>query len=139
MGKASKELLGELETIVNAAASRLPKTTTKRMFGCHGLFADNSVFGLVWKEGRIGVRLPNGAQFQKLMSQKGSAPWKAGKMTMSHWVLVPTAMHTKKKDLSHWLEAAHSLALLAEKKAPAKAKKAPLPRKASARSEAHPA
>ncbi len=116
MAKVSKEALVVLEGVVNEVVEGLPKTKTKRMFGCHGLFANDAVFGLVWKEGRIGVRLPEEKTFESLMKLKGSAPWKAGKMTMSHWVLVPPSMHKKKSDLAKWMKVAHTLALRTEKK-----------------------
>ena len=111
MAKASKDLILELEATVDDAAAGLAKVTAKRMFGCHGLFADGSVFALVWKEGRIGVRLPDEGKFAELMKLKGSTPWKAGKMTMSHWVLVPETMHDDVRGLKKWLQTGHSLAL----------------------------
>lgn len=64
MAKASKEEISELEKVINDAAAGLSKVTTKKMFGCHALFANDSVFGLVWKEGRIGVRLPDETAFE---------------------------------------------------------------------------
>jgi TfoX/Sxy family transcriptional regulator of competence genes len=121
MANASRESLVELEKAIDGAAKSLGKVTAKRMFGCHALFANDSVFGLVWKEGRIGVRLPDETAFKKLMSLTGSAPWKAGKMTMSHWVLVPVGMHKEQAKLSSWLQTAHGLALLTSPK-PKKAK-----------------
>lgn len=122
MAKASIEDIGKLEGIINDAATGLKKVTSKKMFGCHALFANDAVFGLVWKEGRIGVRLPEEASFEKLMALSGSVPWKAGAMTMSHWVLVPPSMHKESAKLSKWLGTAHSLALTAPKKAPPKKK-----------------
>ena len=111
MAKASKELILELEAVVNGVADGLPKLKAKRMFGCHAVFANDAVFGLVWKEGRIGVRLPDAEKFDALMDLKGSVPWKAGNMTMSHWVLVPASMHEDKRALKKWLQVAHDLAL----------------------------
>ena len=125
MAKASKELISELEECINAAAAGLSKVTKKRMFGCHALFANDSVFGLVWKEGRIGVRLPESDKYDALLAEKGAAPWKAGKMTMSHWVLVPENMHKATGPLKGWLKTAHGFALSAEKKPAAKGKKTP--------------
>jgi TfoX/Sxy family transcriptional regulator of competence genes len=130
--KASKELIAELEDCINTAATGLSKVTHKKMFGCHALFANEAVFGLVWKEGRIGVRLPDSASFDSLMSEKGAAPWKAGKMTMSHWVLVPEDMHEEKAQLKRWLKVARGMAGKAEKKPTAK--KSPTKKKASTKS-----
>lgn len=128
MTKASKEEIAALEAIINLAAVGLAKTKAKRMFGCHALFANDAVFGLVWKEGRIGVRLPREIEFTKLMAFSGASPWKAGSMTMSHWVLVPPTMHKEKSKLAKWVGLAHSIALesgnkkLAPKSKPTKGK-----------------
>jgi hypothetical protein len=46
------------------------------MFGCHVLWADGNVFALVWKHGRIGVKLPEENLYEKLMSSLGAEPWK---------------------------------------------------------------
>lgn len=135
--KASKEVIAQLETLVNGAAAGLAKVAPKKMFGCHGLFANDNVFALVWKEGRIAVRLPEAEAFESLMGMKGAAPWKAGVMTMSHWVMVPQSMHDKGSDgatLKKWVAKAHSLAMSqvkpaakskANAKATTKAKPAP--------------
>ena len=92
------------------------------MFGCHALFANDAVFGLVWKEGRIGVRLPDGESYEKLNGMSGAAPWKAGAMTMSHWVLVPPSMHKDSAKLKTWVSIAHKQALSTPKKAAPKKK-----------------
>ena len=112
VAKASKETLAELEMLLNTVASDLPKVSGKKMFGCHALWTKEQIFGLVWKEGRIGVRLPDEGAYSSLMGAKGSAPWKAGPMTMAHWVLVPEGMHAKGKELKKWVEKAHQLAQL---------------------------
>ncbi len=82
------------------------------MFGCDAVFADSTIFGLIWKAGRIGIKLPDEAEFGSLMSMKGSAPWKAGKMSMSQWVLVPEEFHSDKRKLGAWAKKAHRLAVL---------------------------
>jgi TfoX/Sxy family transcriptional regulator of competence genes len=102
------------------ATARLPKVEWKKLFGCDGTFVNGNIFGLVWKEGRIGVKLTDEADFKKLMSLKGSDPWQpGGKMTLAHWVLVPEDLVAKKAQLAKWLEKGHAQA----KSAPPKAKK----------------
>jgi TfoX/Sxy family transcriptional regulator of competence genes len=118
MAKASKDRIEELETRTNLAAEGLPNVTARNMFGCHALFADGNVFGLVWKGGRIGVRLPDDSTYNKLMSQTGAAPWKAGKMTMKHWVFVPEGMHQNRASLRKWLKIGHGLAMQAKPRVP---------------------
>lgn len=116
MSKATPEVLSELGKVLDHAAEGLKKVTARKMFGCHALFADDAVFGLVWKEGRLGVRLPNEELYSDLMALKGAAPWKAGPMVMSHWVLVPESMHKASDKLKAWVMQAHELALSSEKK-----------------------
>lgn len=112
MGKS----IAELEDLLNSAASGLTKVTSKKMFGCHALWAGENVFALVWKHGRIGVKLPGEGEYESLMNLSGAEPWKAGPMKMAHWVLVPEYFHTKPADLKKWVSKAHSLCIGIEKK-----------------------
>ena len=112
---ATKERISALESILNEAASDLKKVSTKKMFGCHALFADKKVFALVWKHGQIGVKLTNEADYEKIMKMKDAAPWKAGPMYMAHWVLVPKNLESPKV-LNPWAALAHSQAMAAPAK-----------------------
>lgn len=114
--KPSKEAIEKLENMLDTAASGLTKVTEKKMFGCHALFTNENVFGLVWKHGRLGVKLPDEKVYQSLMDKDGSEPWKAGPMKMAHWVLVPEAFHSKPAELKKWVQTAHSLCQNLEKK-----------------------
>ena len=98
------------------------------MFGCHALWVSGNVFALVWKHGRIGVKLPKKDDFNALISQEGAEPWKAGTMTMSHWILVPIGFHKKQKELGKWVKRGHALCSELEKK-PAKPKTAKVKKK----------
>ena len=122
--KASPEVLAQLESKLEGAAEKLSKVTGKKMFGCHALWADGNVFALIWKEGRIGLKLTDDAAFGKLIQSPGAVPWKAGPMTMAHWVLVPESFHSKKDSLAQWTKKAHEQALAAPKKKPTARKKA---------------
>jgi TfoX/Sxy family transcriptional regulator of competence genes len=115
---AVADSLEELGFALDKAAEGLGGVTKKRMFGCDGLFANGNVFGLIWKEGRIGVRLPNEIAYAEAMKMPGASPWKAGTMTMSHWVLVPEAMHRDPNRLGAWVRRAHALAFSAPKRLP---------------------
>ena len=114
--KASLEVLAELEELLNSIALGLTKVNGKTMFGCHALWANENVFALVWKEGRIGLKLTDENDFSKLLNLPGAVPWKAGAMTMSHWVLVPKSFHEKKSALAAWAKKAHAQALTAPRK-----------------------
>lgn len=113
MGKQS---IADLEQILNSSTSGLSKLTSKKMFGCHALWADGNVFALVWKHGRIGVKLPTDTDYQSLMSVNGAEPWKAGPMKMAHWVLVPESFHNKPSEMKKWATMAHCLCSKLEKK-----------------------
>lgn len=112
--------LDELAAVLDAAANGLAGVSKKRMFGCDGLFASGNIFGLVWKLGRIGVRLPNEIAYAEAMKMPGASPWVAGTMTMSHWVLLPAVMHGDGLRLGAWVRRAHALAQTASKKGPAR-------------------
>lgn len=103
--------LAQLKTQLVSAARGLDKVTERRMFGCDALFANGNVFGLVWKHGRIGLRLPDEAAYGSLLRTGDASPWKAGPMTMAHWVLVPTVMHRGGADLTRWTQKAHGMAM----------------------------
>jgi len=99
----------------------LPNVTWRRMFGCPAVFVSGQIFGLVWKAGRIGLRLPEPAAFEELMAREGTAPWTAGPKTMSNWVLVPEAFHSDPGTLRAWAERAHQMAARAAKASETKA------------------
>jgi TfoX/Sxy family transcriptional regulator of competence genes len=110
------ESIAELESVLNSSANSLPKVTSKKMFGCHALWANGNVFALVWKHGRIGVKLPVETEYESLMDVSGAEPWKAGPMKMAHWVLVPESFHTKPSEIKKWVTKAHGLCIKLEKK-----------------------
>src|SRR5262245_14434782 len=80
------------------------------MFGCAALFTKGNIFALVWKHGRLGVKLPDSAQHDALMAEAGAEPWKPGATAMLHWVLMPPAFHVAPDKLAHWVGRAHALA-----------------------------
>ena len=112
----AEKTIAELEKLLNDAGGALPKVSGKKMFGCHALWADANVFGLVWKHGRIGFKLPEDASYEKLLALPGAEPWKAGPMKMAHWVLVPEALHSRPAELKRWATLAHGQCLKLEKK-----------------------
>jgi TfoX/Sxy family transcriptional regulator of competence genes len=117
----ARKTIAELEAILNTATQDLADISSKKMFGCHAVWASGNVFALVWKHGRIGVKLPEDGQFQSLMDLSGSEPWKAGPMKMAHWVLVPESFHSRPTELKKWATKAHTLCSKLEMK-PKKAK-----------------
>jgi TfoX/Sxy family transcriptional regulator of competence genes len=117
-------LTDHLKALFEEATRELSDVSPRRMFGCDAFFVRDQIFGLIWKEGRIGVRLPDEEAYAEAMRMNGAAPWKAGKMIMSHWVLVPESFHDDGEELAVWTRRAHGLARAQPKKA-AKKSKAP--------------
>lgn len=78
--------------------------------------AYGNVFGHVWKEGRIGLKLTNDTDYFELLNKSGAGPWKAGSMAISHWVLVPKSFHKNPTETSKWAERAPGQALSADQK-----------------------
>ncbi|HPH65295.1 MAG TPA: TfoX/Sxy family protein [Kofleriaceae bacterium] len=104
----------ELSELFAETVSRLPSVVKKRMFGCDAFFRSGQIFGLIWKTGRIGVRVPDEPQFAQLMAIDGSEPWqvydKPGAKPMAHWVLVPESFHDDTAELAQWVGVAYQLA-----------------------------
>jgi TfoX/Sxy family transcriptional regulator of competence genes len=126
--------LQHLVGLVEDAVASLPAVSRRTMFGCEGWFARDQVFALVWKEGRVGVKLVEAMAFDELMAQPGADPWQpGGKMTMSHWVLVPPALHDDDEALAAWLVRAHAQALSAPPKKRAQKTGKPAAKKAPAK------
>lgn len=121
-----------LEKSLTAAVADLPKVTSKKMFGCPAFWADGNVFALVWKQGRIGFKLPVLADYDSLIQTAGAGPWKAGPMQMSHWVLVPESFHGKASELRRWAAKAYEQCIKLEKN-PKKAGAKPKAKAASAK------
>ncbi len=88
----------ELGELVAETVSRLPGISKKRMFGCDAFFRSGQIFALIWKTGRIGVRLSDVLIHDALMASPGAEPWqvydKPSAKPMKHWVLVPEASTT---------------------------------------------
>jgi TfoX/Sxy family transcriptional regulator of competence genes len=123
----------DLSILFEESSTLLLSVTKRRIFGCDAFFANANIFGLIWKTGRLGVRLPDDKLFTELMAQTGSDPWsvytKPGGKPMAHWVLVPESMHDDSEEVEQWIAAAHRLAL---SQPGAKAKSAPAKSKAIA-------
>ena len=100
----------KLVATLRSASERLADVEEKKMFGCEALFVNGAIFALVWKTGRIGVKLPDEARFDALASQKGAEPWSAGPKVMSHWLLVPPSVDADAKKLAPWVKEAHGMA-----------------------------
>lgn len=86
----------------------LPPHETRRMFGCDAFFVDGEIFALIWKTGRIGVKLTEAGEFAALAALPGAEPWCAGPKAMAHWLLTPEEFHDDPEALAPWLKRAHA-------------------------------
>lgn len=103
-------LLSQLEEVTGS----LRGVSARRMFGCDALFADGAIFALIWKTGRIGLKLPDAALYAALLAEPGTEPWAPGEgKPMAHWLLVPESLHDDLDALAPWVQHAHKLALQA--------------------------
>lgn len=103
-------LLSQLDEVTGS----LRGVSARRMFGCDALFADGAIFALIWKTGRIGLKLPDAALYAQLLAEPGTEPWAPGEgKPMAHWLLVPESLHDDLDALTPWVQRAHKLALQA--------------------------
>ena len=94
--------------LVEEGAAGLRGLVKKRMFGCDAYFAGDAIFSVIWKTGRIGLKLPDPPTFAALMAIEGAEPWTAGTMQMSGWVLTPEAFHDDPEALTPWVRTAYA-------------------------------
>lgn len=102
----------QLKDLLNEASDYLPDVTSRKMFGCYTLFARNHIYALVWPHegGRLGLKIPDQALYDELMSMPGAAAWSPGGGKMGWWVLVPPVLQEDKETLIKWVELAHGYA-----------------------------
>jgi TfoX/Sxy family transcriptional regulator of competence genes len=105
-----RTLLLELRSRLDDLTSGLPQTSVRRMFGCDAFLAGGAIFAMVWREGRIGLRLPDDL-LPELRALPGADPWPHRDMVVRQWVLVPESFHDDSDGLAHWVRKAHAAAL----------------------------
>jgi TfoX/Sxy family transcriptional regulator of competence genes len=100
-------LNAHLVSLFESHVEGLQGVSRRKMFGCESFFRDGSIFGLIWKADRIGLKLKEPQSFEALLGLPGAEVWKAGTMAMSHWVLVPESFHDDEEALQDWIRRAH--------------------------------
>lgn len=94
--------LSRLKALFDGAMAGLAGVEPKRLFGCDGYFVGGNIFGMVWKEGRLGLRLEDASAWAELASAEGAEPWSVDGRVMRHWVLLPVAWHRSSVSLKAW-------------------------------------
>jgi TfoX/Sxy family transcriptional regulator of competence genes len=105
-----RSLLLELRSRLDDLTTGLPQVSVRRMFGCDAFLAGGAIFAMVWKEGRIGLRLPDDL-LPELRALPGADPWRHRDMVVRQWVLVPESFHDDSDGLAPWVRKAHAAAL----------------------------
>jgi TfoX/Sxy family transcriptional regulator of competence genes len=105
-----RTLLLELRSRLDDLTDGLPRVTVRRMFGCDAFLAGGAIFAMVWREGRIGLRLPD-ELLPELRALPGADPWRHRDMVVRQWVLVPESFHDDADGLAPWVRRAHAAAL----------------------------
>lgn len=93
--------------LVEASTAGLKDISLRRLFGCDAFFVGEHIFVLLWKEGRIGVKLRDRDQHARLLALPGAAPWRMGGKVAANWVLVPEEMHDDGEALTPWVHEAY--------------------------------
>jgi|GEM_PF-6019515 len=88
-----------------------------------------NVFALVWKQGRLGVKIPDESKFKTLLAKEGAEPWKAGDRVISQWILLPVPFHHNTAALKKYVTLAHRLAILSLHEASLKSTQKKTPKK----------
>jgi len=105
-----RALLLELRSRLDDLTTGLPQVSVRRMFGCDAFLAGGAIFAMVWREGRIGLRLPDDL-LPELRALPGADPWRHRDMVVRQWVLVPESFHDDSDGLAPWVRKAHAAAL----------------------------
>jgi TfoX/Sxy family transcriptional regulator of competence genes len=105
-----RTLLLELRSHLDGLTAGLPHVSVRRMFGCDAFLAGGAIFAMVWREGRIGLRLPDD-RLPELRALPGADPWRHRDMVVRQWVLVPESFHDDPDGLAPWVREAHAAAL----------------------------
>lgn len=94
--------LSRLRAALEGALAPLEGVEPKRLFGCDGYFVGGNIFALVWKEGRLGIRLEDPGSLAEAHALPGSASWEIGSKRMRQWVLLPEDLHSRPSELRRW-------------------------------------
>lgn len=107
---ASSDELTRLKAVWDGALAGLENVHPKRLFGCDAWFASGNIFALVWKEGRLGLRLSDPELYAEAMGLPGAEAWVIDVGPVKHWVLLPQEWHDQAPKLRVWGRKAHALA-----------------------------
>src|ERR1700722_1841031 len=99
---ATPEGLARLKAVFDGALAGLEGVEPKKLFGSDAYFVHGNIFALVFKEGRLGLRLTEERSREGLMALPGADPWIVGDKAARFWVLLPAAGHSRPARLRDW-------------------------------------
>ena len=94
--------LARLKAVFDGSMAGLEGVEPKRLFGCDAYFVNGNIFALVWKEGRLGLRLTDELSRSELMARPGAEAWVMDSKIVRFWVLLPRAWHARPAHLREW-------------------------------------
>jgi TfoX/Sxy family transcriptional regulator of competence genes len=97
-----------LRVALNEVVDGLTDIGWKHMFGCGVVFRNGTIFGLIWKDGRIGLKFVDATEFESRMATDGSDRWCPSGWMTKHWILVSKAVASDAQTLKEWAESSHS-------------------------------
>jgi len=104
----SEELNKYLFDLIINEMSEFPDVQTGKFFGLDVLKFRDRTFSMIWKEGRVGVKILDKELNQKLALTKGANHWVTSGKTMSQWVLAPHEFNEDIISLKKWLVLAYT-------------------------------
>lgn len=105
-----RDRLIRLKAALDGALAGLEGVENKKLFGCDGAFVGGNIFAMVWRDGRLGLRLPDAERQGALLAEPGAEPWLMDGKPVRHWVLLPAAWHNDLARLRRWGREAYGLA-----------------------------
>ncbi len=114
-GEMSKQLNTDLFDMIAKEMAEYSAIGTGNFFGLDVLKVQGETFAMVWKEGRVGVKILNKELNAKLVSTKEANHWVTSGKTMSQWVLAPYEYNEDITALKKWLLLAYNDALTNKK------------------------
>ncbi|MBL1294618.1 MAG: hypothetical protein COB61_012220 [Thiotrichales bacterium] len=114
-GEMSKQLNTDLFDMIAKEMAEYSAIGTGKFFGLDVLKVQGETFAMVWKEGRVGVKILNKELNAKLVSTKEANHWVTSGKTMSQWVLAPYEYNEDITALKKWLLLAYNDALTNKK------------------------
>src|ERR1700677_1123166 len=110
-GEITPDGLARLKAVFDGALAGLEGVEPKKLFGADAYFVNGNIFALVFKEGRLGLRLTEERSRDELMALPGADPWIVGDQAARFWVLLPLGLHSRPARLKDWARQAWRQAL----------------------------